>query len=141
MTDLQLCNEVTQFIINDQSFLEKIKTFLVNESDVIMEVNGKQSTYKFVGCGCGITYLTISDKRDSLAKQLKNIQYKIEEQCRNWLISQFSSEEIKYFESIGCPLTAIFSQDQGVQIEIYRRIVKWGNMHGCRYLSFNSRLD
>lgn len=141
MTDLQLCNEVTQFIISDQSFLEKIKTFLANESDVIMEVNGKQSTYKFVGCGCGITYLTVSDKRDSLAKQLKEQQFNIESKCRRWLINQFSGDELHYFESIGCPLGAILSQDQGVQIEIYRRIVKWGNMHGCRYLSFNSRLD
>lgn len=141
MTDFQLCTEVTQFIVNDPSFLESIKKFLEIESDAIMEVNGHQTKYKFVGCGCGITYLTVADKRDSLAKQLKEQQFNIESKCRRWLINQFSGDEAHYFESIGCPLGAIFSQDQGVQIEIYKRIVQWGNAHGCRYLSFNSRLD
>lgn len=96
--------------------------------------------YAFIGFGCGITYFKYrknNKKAEEIAKAGKELIYgKIEDM----FINKFSKEEQNHYKNIGCPLRAIFSQDQHIQSKCYYMVTKFAESVGVK-LDYESHLD
>lgn len=96
--------------------------------------------YAFIGFGCGITYFTYR-KNNKKAEEIANagndlIYGKIEEM----FLKKFTTAERKHYKMIGCPLEAIFSQDQHIQSTCYYMVTKFAESVGVK-LDYESHLD
>lgn len=91
---------------------DAIKIKSVVEDDPAFFPNKKdRKQYAFVGFGCGITIIDF-DKRSKKGKLIKELSSKHHMTTfLKMFLKGFSASEIKHFESIGCPLQALFYQD------------------------------
>lgn len=95
---------------------------------------------RFVGVGCGFTYLTY-DKRSNKAKAIDEASREIHyNEVEKMWIDTFTPQQKAYYNKIGCPLEAIWSQDQGMQISYYSKVVEFANSIGVK-MSYKSFLD
>ena len=136
-----LSRECFNYIISDENFLPNIKKVFGIESDIVSEFGDDKKTYKFIGNGCGITYL-MDDRRFKKTRELKEIEYNVINNLHEYIVNSFTDEEKAYFLKIGNPVMAVLMQDQQIQIEIYSRIVKFAKeVMGIKNISYISVLD
>ena len=136
-----LSRECFNYIISDENFLPSIKKVFGIESDLVSEFGDDKKTYKFIGNGCGITYL-MDDRRFKKTRELKEIEYNVINNLHEYIVNSFTDEEKAYFLKIGNPVMAVLMQDQQIQIEIYSRIVKFAKeVMGIKNISYVSVLD
>ena len=96
--------------------------------------------FAFVGVGCGITYPVYR-------KNNKKLQ-EIAEAASNYrggkilkvFMGMFTKEEIEYYENIGCPLHAIWAQDQGMQLSYWGMVRSFAESKGLN-MKIKSVLD
>ena len=136
-----LSRECFNYIISDENFLPNIKKVFGIESDIVSEFGDDKKTYKFIGNGCGITYL-MDDRRLKKTRELKEIEYNVINNLHEYIVNSFTDEEKAYFLKIGNPIMAVLMQDQQIQIEIYSRIVKFAKeVMGIKNISYISVRD
>lgn len=118
----------------------KIKS-VVDEVDITGKRNPNSKRYMFIGAGCGITYLKYN-RNSKKGEVLDKIEHKVIRRVIDNFISRFSKKEQEYYKNIGCSLSAIFSQDQRIQMIIYSSIVEFAkNELGIKKIDFVSVLD
>lgn len=136
-----LSRECFNYITSDENFLPSIKKVFGIESDIVSEFGDDKKTYKFIGNGCGITYL-MDDRRFKKTRELKEIEYNVINNLHEYIVNSFTDEEKAYFLKIGNPIMAVLMQDQQIQIEIYSRIVKFAKeVMGIKNISYISVRD
>lgn len=138
-----MINNIFNYIINNSEFKTNVlKQFGIESVVVGKDLNGKNKVYGFVGLGCGITYLRV-DHRSKKAVKLKNDVYAIRQKVNDYIYKNwFTSEQKKYFKSIGCPIQAVLQQDQQIQIEFYHLIVKYAKeILKIKNITYISNLD
>ena len=136
-----LSRECFNYIISDENFLPSIKKVFGIESDIVSDFGDDKKTYKFIGNGCGITYL-MDDRRFKKTRELKEIEYNVINNLHEYIVNSFTDEEKAYFLKIGNPIMAVLMQDQQIQIEIYSRIVKFAKeVMGIKNISYVSVID
>lgn len=136
-----LSNECFNYIISDKDFLPNVKKVFGIESEVVSDFGDDNKVYKFIGNGCGITYLKF-DRRSKKAIELNDIVYNIINNLHAYLVNSFTDKEKAYYLKIGNPIMAVLMQDQQIQIEIYSRIVKFAKeVMGIKNISYVSVLD
>ena len=136
-----LSRECFNYIISDENFLPNIKKVFGIESDIVSDFGDDKKIYKFIGNGCGITYL-MDDRRFKKTRELKEIEYNVINNLHEYIVNSFTDEEKAYFLKIGNPIMAVLMQDQQIQIEIYSRIVKFAKeVMGIKNISYISVRD
>ncbi len=103
----------------------------------------KPKKYAFYGSGCGFAWIEYS-KRSKLAKLIRenNIINSVTGNVRDFIINHFfTKDQRKYFESVGCPVGAIISQDMQINIEIQLLIAEYLESKGIKNVYVRSRLD
>ena len=136
-----LSKECFNYIISDNDFLPNVKKVFGIESEVVSDFGDDNKVYKFIGNGCGITYLKF-DRRSKKAIELDDILYNIVNNLHAYLVNSFTDKEKAYYLKIGNPVMAVLMQDQQIQIEIYSRIVKFAKeVMGIKNISYVSVLD
>ena len=110
------------------------------KSVVETEWNGDVKRYAFIGAGCGITYLT-HRKGNKKAEAIKDAANKIHyKEALDWFMDKFTPAEQKYYERVGCPLGAIWTQDQNMQQAYYYAVLDFAKSKGVK-MNVNSFLD
>ncbi len=136
-----LSKECFNYIISDKDFLPNVKKVFGIESEVVSDFGDDNKVYKFIGNGCGITYLKF-DRRSKKAIELDDILYNVINNLHAYLVNSFTDKEKAYYLKIGNPVMAVLMQDQQIQIEIYSRIVKFAKeVMGIKNISYVSVLD
>ena len=96
--------------------------------------------YAMIGFGCGITYFTYrknNKKAEEIAKAGNEL---IHGKIEDMFVKKFSKDEQNYYKRIGCPLQAIYSQDQHIQSTCYYMVTKFAESVGVK-LDYESHLD
>ena len=137
-----LKNEMIKYIKDNfgEIYTEVLNT-LKARSTVSLDMGGKTQTYNFIGFGCGFVWLEY-DKRSKIGKEIDKISHDIHlNEGLKLFLSQFTKNERKYYEKIGCPLEAIWQQDINIKESYYYLISKFGMSKGVKKMWYNSRLD
>lgn len=97
-------------------------------------------SYAFIGFGCGITYFKYR-KNNSKAEEINKAQSEFRfGEIEKMFLRKFTAREIKYYENIGCPLTAIWAQDQNMQLAYYHTVRDFAASKGIT-MEIKSYLD
>lgn len=140
--EISIKDELLNYIKDhfDEIFGEASKSLKLR-STITLEANGKSKNYAFVGYGCGFTWLTY-DKRSRIGKEIEKAAKEIRnKEVRNLFMKQFTKTEQNYYENIGCPLEAIWTQDINMQCSYYHIVAQFGQSKGVKKMSYESRLD
>ena len=96
--------------------------------------------YIFIGVGCGITY-PVYRKNNKKLKEIDEAAYKYHwNEIKEMFMSKFSNKDIEYYENIGSPLEAIWSQDQGMQVSYWEMVKKFAESKGLK-MQIRTMLD
>ena len=103
--------------------------------------NGQnRKRFAMIGVGCSISYFKYR-KNNKKAKEIAETGKKlIRGKIEDMFIARFTKDERKYYERIGCPLEAIFSQDGNIQSQCYYLVVKFAETQGIK-MDYETRLD
>jgi hypothetical protein len=114
----------------------KIKS--VVEEDKPNDPNRKR--YAMIGFGCSISFFRYR-KNNKKAKEIAEAGNKlIYGKIEDMFVAKFTKDEQKYYERIGCPLRAIFSQDENIQNKCHYMVVKFAETQGVN-MDYETRLD
>ena len=117
---------------------ESLKVKSIVEEDKPNDPNRKR--YAMIGFGCSISFFRYrknNKKAEEIAKAGNKLIYgKIEDM----FVARFTKNEQKYYERIGCPLRAIFSQDENIQSKCHYMVVKFAETQGVN-MDYETRLD
>ena len=141
-SSVSLKDEILKYIEDNFSkiFVEVSRT-LKARSTVSLDISGKTKTYNFIGFGCGFVWLKY-DQRSKIGKEIDKIAHDIyRNEGLKLFLSQFTKNERKYYEEIGCPLEAIWQQDMNIKESYYHLIAQFGMSKGVKKMCYNSRLD
>lgn len=117
---------------------ESLKVKSIVEDDPTYTKSPKR--YAFIGFGCGITYFTYR-KNNMKAKEIADAgKDLIHGKAEDMFVRRFTADERRYYDSIGCPLRAIYSQDQHIQQCCYGLVTRFAETVGVT-LDYVSRLD
>lgn len=115
----------------DNIFNEAIKSLSyksIVKSDTMFS-NDKRE-YAFIGVGCGITY-PVYRKNNKKLQEIDEAAYKYRRgEILDMFMSKFTKKEIEHYENIGCPLQAIWSQDQGMQYSYWQMVQSFAESKG-----------
>ena len=96
--------------------------------------------FAFVGVGCGITY-PVYRKNNKKLQEIAEAAYKYRRgEILDMFMSKFTKKEVKHYENIGCPLQAIWSQDQGMQLSYWEMVQSFAESKGLK-MTIKSVLD
>ena len=96
--------------------------------------------FAFIGVGCGITY-PVYRKNNKKLQEIDEAAYKYRRgEILDMFMSKFTKKEIKHHENIGCPLQAIWSQDQGMQLSYWEMVQSFAESKGLK-MTIKSVLD
>lgn len=117
---------------------ESLKIKAVVEEDKPNDPNRKR--YAMIGFGCSVSswkYRKNNKKAAEIAKAGNKLIYgKIEDM----FVARFTAEEQDHYERIGCPLRAIFSQDENIQSQCHYLVTKFAKEQGIK-MDYETRLD
>ncbi len=117
---------------------ESLKIKSIVEEDKPNDPNRKR--YAMIGFGCSISFFRYrknNKKAEEIAEAGNKLIYgKIEDM----FVARFTKDEQKYYERIGCPLRAIFSQDENIQSKCHYMVVKFAETQGVN-MDYETRLD
>ena len=96
--------------------------------------------FAMIGVGCSVSYFKYR-KNNKKAKEIAETAKKlIRGKIEDMFIARFTKDERKYYERIGCPLEAIFSQDANIQSQCHYMVVKFAETQGIK-MDYETRLD
>ena len=103
--------------------------------------NGQnRKRFAMIGVGCSISYFKYR-KNNKKAKEIAETGKKlIRGKIEDMFVARFTKDERKYYERIGCPLEAIFSQDENIQSQCHYLVVKFAETQGIK-MDYETRLD
>ena len=138
-----LSEELLEYLMGnfDKMFDSAIKSLnyrSVVESDPMFSNDKRQ--YIFIGVGCGITY-PVYRKNNKKLKEIDEAAHKYRwNEIKEMFMSKFSNKDIEYYENIGSPLEAIWSQDQGMQVSYWEMVKKFAESKGLK-MQIRTMLD
>ena len=138
-----LSEELLEYLTEnfDKIFGSAIKSLnyrSVVESDP-MFIND-QRKYIFIGVGCGITY-PVYRKNNKKLQEIDEAAHKYRwNEIKKMFMSRFSKKEVDYYENIGSPLEAIWSQDQRMQLSYWEMVKKFAESKGLK-MQIRTMLD
>ena len=104
----------------------------------IVELNNRP--YNFVGCGCGITWLTYR-KNNMRAEEIDNAARSLRtNEILNLLIKKLPKKLYNELKNKGCPFEAVWSQMQNLQCAYYDYVIEFAKNRGIS-MSIKSVLD
>ena len=96
--------------------------------------------FAFIGVGCGITY-PVYRKNNKKLQEIAEAAYKYRRgEILDMFMSKFTKKEVEHYENIGCPLQAIWSQDQGIQYSYWQMVQSFAESKGLT-MRIKSMLD
>ena len=120
------------------SAIESLNYRSVVESDPMF--SNDQRKYIFIGVGCGITY-PVYRKNNKKLQEIDEAAHKYRwNEIKRMFMSKFSNKDIEYYERIGSPLEAIWSQDQGMQVSYWEMVKKFAESKGLK-MQIRTMLD
>lgn len=126
----------------DDMFAEAVKSLSVKsilEDDDHVPAD-KKKRYAFIGFGCGITYFKYR-KNNKRAEEINKAQSKFRfGEIEKMFLSKFTAKERNYYKNIGCPLEAIWIQDQNMQLSYFYTVSEFAKSKGIE-MKVISRLD
>ena len=126
----------------DEMFAEAVKSLSVKsilEDDDHVPAD-KKKRYAFIGFGCGISYFKYR-KNKKRAEEINKAQSKFRfGEIEKMFLSKFTAKERNYYKNIGCPLEAIWIQDQNMQLSYYYTVSEFAKSKGIE-MKVISRLD
>ena len=138
-----LSEELLEYLMEnfDKMFGSAIKSLnyrSVVESDPMF--SNDQRKYVFIGVGCGITY-PVYRKNNKKLQEIDEAAHKYRwNEIKRMFMSKFSNKDVEYYEKIGSPLEAIWSQDQGMQVSYWEMVRKFAESKGLK-MRIKSVLD
>ena len=126
----------------DEMFAEAVKSLsvksILEDDDHVPE--NKKRRWAMVGVGCGITYFKYR-KNNKRAEEINKAQSKFRfGEIKKMFLKKFTAAERKYYENIGCPLEAIWQQDQNMQLSYFYTVSEFAKSKGIE-MKVISRLD
>ena len=96
--------------------------------------------FAFIGVGCGITY-PVYRKNNKKLQEIDEAAHKYRRgEILDMFMSKFTKKEVEYYENIGCPLQAIWLQDQGMQYSYWQMVQSFTESKGL-IMRIKSMLD
>ena len=96
--------------------------------------------FAFIGVGCGITY-PVYRKNNKKLQEIDEAAHKYRRgEILDMFMSKFTKKEVEHYENIGCPLQAIWSQDQGMQYSYWQMVQSFAESKGLT-MRIKSMLD
>ena len=96
--------------------------------------------FAFIGVGCGITY-PVYRKNNKKLQEIDEAAHKYRrDEIFDMFMSKFTKKEVEHYENIGCPLQAIWSQDQGMQYSYWQMVQSFAESKGLT-MRIKSMLD
>ena len=90
--------------------------------------------FAFIGVGCGITY-PVYRKNNKKLQEIDEAAHKYRHnEILNMFMSKFTKKEVEHYENIGCPLQAIWSQDQGMQYSYWEMVKDFAESKGLKMI-------
>lgn len=138
-----LSEELLEYLMEnfDKMFDSAIKSLnyrSVVESDPMF--SNDQRKYIFIGVGCGITY-PVYRKNNKKLQEIDEAAHKYHwNEIKRMFMSKFSNKDVEYYERIGSPLEAIWSQDQGMQVSYWEMVRKFAESKGLK-MQIRTMLD
>lgn len=126
----------------DEMFAEAVKSLsvksILEDDDHVPE--NKKRRWAMVGVGCGITYFKYR-KNNKRAEEINKAQSKFRfGEIEKMFLSKFTAKERNYYKNIGCPLEAIWIQDQNMQLSYFYTVSEFAKSKGIE-MKVISRLD
>ena len=119
-----------QGVINTAKKALQIKS--VVETDPMFTDKKNMKSYAFFGYGCGITIIDF-DKRSKVGKEIKELGSKHRMTTfLNMFLKAFTQKEINYYQSVGCPLSAIYYQDIRINGAYEHAVASFMEMKGVK---------
>ena len=114
-----------------ESLGDRLEKYLVDNFDKL-----------FKACGESMKIKSIVEDDPMYTKNPKKYAFKtlLRGKISDMFLARFTPEEQRYYENIGCPLLAIFSQDINIQQTYYSMVVKWAEENGVK-MDYKSFLD
>lgn len=98
------------------------------------------SKFVFIGVGCGITY-PIYRKNNKKLQEIDEAAHKYRrDEILDMFMSKFTKKEVEHYENIGCPLQAIWLQDQLMQLSYWNMVKDFAESKGLK-MRIKSMLD
>ena len=126
----------------EEMFGEAVKSLsvksILEDDDHVPE--DKKNRYAFIGFGCAITYFKYrknNKKAEEIDKAARKFHYN---EIEKMFMKKFTKKEQNYYEKIGCPLGAIWGQDQNMQLSYYYTVKNFAKSKGI-HMDVISRLD
>lgn len=86
--------------------------------------------FAFIGVGCGITY-PIYRKNNKKLQEIDEAAHKYRrDEILDMFMSKFTKKDVEHYENIGCPLQAIWTQDQGMQLSYWNMVKDFAQSKG-----------
>ena len=86
--------------------------------------------FAFIGAGCGITY-PVYRKNNKKLQEIDEAAHKYRrDEIFDMFMSKFTKKEVEHYENIGCPLQAIWTQDQGMQLSYWNMVKDFAESKG-----------
>ena len=139
-----LANELLDYLKEhfDEMFAGAVKSLSVKsilEDDDHVPAD-KKKRYAFIGFGCAITYFKYR-KNNKRAEEINKAQSKFRfGEIEKMFLSKFTAKERNYYKNIGCPLEAIWTQDQNMQLSYFHTVREFAKSKGIE-MEVISRLD
>lgn len=86
--------------------------------------------FAFIGAGCGITY-PVYRKNNKKLQEIDEAAHKYRrDEIFDMFMSKFTKKEVEHYENIGCPLQAIWAQDQRMQLSYWNMVQSFAESKG-----------
>lgn len=110
--------------IQIKSVVEDDPSFFPNKKD--------RKQYAMLGFGCEIHILEF-DKRSTKGKEITKLSRKHHMTTfLNMFLKGFTNDEIKYCESVGCPLQALYYQDSRISLQYENAVASFMKKQGVK---------
>ena len=126
-------SERMQGIIATAKDALKIKSVVEDDPEIFTDET-KRNRYAFFGFGCGISFIQY-DKRSKVGKQIEELSSK--HRMTTFLqmfLKGFSAKQIRYMESVGFPLSAMYCQDYQIGRSYMRAVMSFMETKGVKNL-------
>lgn len=127
---IEYMTDKMQGVINTAKEALQVKSVI--ETDPMFTDKKNMKSYAFFGFGCGITIIDF-DKRSKVGKEIKELGSKHRMTTfLNMFLKAFTQKEINYYQSVGCPLSAIYYQDIRINGAYEHAVADFMEMKGVK---------
>lgn len=142
-TSSTLASKLEEYMVDHFEEIWRACTESMGIKSIVEEDNSNgpnRKRFAMIGVGCSISYFKYR-KNNKKAKEIAETGKKlIRGKIEDMFVARFTKDERKYYERIGCPLEAIFSQDANIQSQCHYMVVKFAETQGIK-MDYETRLD